>query len=715
MAPPEGNVPTTDVSRIDDDDGQKNAMVGGEESEVGGDDVESVQDLESASEDEAPVADSYATLLQSLNTGRDQGEPARKKRRIADKQANGDIVPNEVSAQEDSVANQGPQDAEAEDQAAVLDEEVEEDEEHADTAAAQVDSEDEGSTFTDPFETHYSAVEETDLKNAVKQVDEKDWQTQTVTLDDNIRRTQVFLKGRPAPKTSMNSAKDLFLKQRLVETGTRLASSLSAEEKDLAGAVFNYTDVIYANRNLKNSSRLRDLSCLHALNHVFKTRDRVLKNNEKLRAQSGDDALDLRDQGFTRPKVLIIVPTKQACVRFVDSIVKFSEPDQQENKSRFLETYSHEDPDEWRDKPEDFRQLFGGNHEEDFRVGLKFTRKTIKYFSGFYNSDIIFGSPLGLMRTITTGGGGSSKKDTKKAAHDADFLSSIEVVIVDHANALQMQNWQHVDYVFSQLNLLPKDSHGCDFSRVRHWSLDGQAKYLRQTVVFSDYLTPEINSLASSHFWNIAGRVRFQPTYPGAMLSVSSVLPVSVPQTFLRISSSNPLADADARFKFFTTTILPPLVRDSRHQRGVLLYATTYADFVRLRNHLSTAPDTTSLSFGSVSEYSPVRDVMRARAHFVSGRHALLLYSERAHHHFRYRLKGVRKIVFYSVPENPLFWTEIIALLGLGGPDDAKVNPKGAVRALFSKWDALKLERIVGTERLGRLIHDRAGDTFDFV
>lgn len=53
------------------------------------------------------------------------------------------------------------------------------------------------------------------------------------------------------------------------------------------------------------------------LNHVLKTRDLVTKNNEKLQRQqaaakeSGKKAADFvdppRDQGFTRPKVSIIV------------------------------------------------------------------------------------------------------------------------------------------------------------------------------------------------------------------------------------------------------------------------------------------------------------------------------------------------------------------------------------------------------------------------
>jgi U3 small nucleolar RNA-associated protein 25 len=685
-----------------EDDG----FAGQEEEDIGEQDI---AQSNSEGEDEAPAPNSYLTLLHSLNSRKDSSEPPRKKRKAEPASHS-----NKSSTETRGVAGNlhaEVEEADLQEQDDEVQQDLEEDERLGDALDGDVDSEDEEHILSDPFEQHYAAMTEQVVKDSASQVEAKDWQIQSSISESEIRRTQFSRKGTNSKNRVVKSVNDLSLKQRLIEPGTKAASTLSTDQKVVASDIFNYNDVIYGCRNLENAAQLRDMSCLHALNQVFKTRDRVLKNNTKLSTQTGSEVLDLRDQGFTRPKVLIILPTKQACVRFVDSIVKLSEPDQQENKARFLETFSHEDKDEWPNKPEDFRELFGGNHEEDFRIGLKFTRKTIKYFSGFYNSDIIIGSPLGLMRTITTGGGGKDKKKT----HDADFLSSIELLIVDHANALQMQNWQHVDFVFSQLNLLPKDSHGCDFSRVRHWYLDGQAKYLRQTVIFSDYITPEINALASTHLHNISGRVKFQPTYPGVMLSVSALLPSAIPQTFLRFPSPTALQDSDARFKIFTTTILPPILRDPKHQKGILLFVPVYLDFVRLRNYLSTSADATNLSFGSISEYTPKKDVLRARSHFLNGRHSLLLYTERAHHHFRYRLKGVKKIVFYGVAENPIFWNELVSLLGLTTEKTKTGSAKGTIRALFSKWDALKLERVVGTERVGRLINDRGGDVFDFV
>jgi U3 small nucleolar RNA-associated protein 25 len=387
----------------------------------------------------------------------------------------------------------------------------------------------------------------------------------------------------------------------------------------------------------------------------------------------------------------------------VDMIVSICEPDQQENRKRFEDGYIDKQSKFSDDKPDDFKDLFSGSDDDMFRLGMKFTRKTIKYFSQFYNSDIIFASPLGLRMAI-------GSEEEKKL--DFDFLSSIELVIVDQADALLMQNWEHVEFIFEHLNIQPKDAHGCDFSRVRSWYLDDQAKHFRQTAIFSAFNTPELAELLRVHCHNWAGKARLQQESTGTIQH----LPVKARQTFSRFEAGSIAADPDARFAYFTKAIVPMLARHrGRDAAGTLVFIPSYLDFVRVRNYFANSPAVEHVSFGTISEYADVPEASRARSHFLNGRHKVLLYTERAHHFRRYQIKGVKRVVMYALPDNPLFYQEIAGGY-LQKSEQALLveHGQGVVRVMFSKYDVMKLERIVGTSRVGKMIHDQ-GDTFDFV
>lgn len=496
------------------------------------------------------------------------------------------------------------------------------------------------------------------------------------------------------------------LKQRLKSPAARLLPAFDQLTGSLASDICSYRDVLFPFRTSGYAEDLRRLVCLHSLNHVFKTRDKIIKNNARLSGELLDEDIELRDQGFTRPKVLIILPTRQSCAKYVHTIVSLTEAEQQENRKRFQDSYTQDDDQFSDDKPDDFRELFGGNDDDMFRIGLKFTRKTIKYFAQFYNSDIIFASPLGLRMAL---GAENSKQQ------DYDFLSSVEIAIVDHCDALAMQNWEHVEYIFDHLNLQPKEAHGCDFSRVRHWYLDNNAKYLRQTILFSTFNFPYLNKLYARHMFNITGKVKYHKNYDGVMLGLG----IQVKQKFSRYNTTSASTEPDDRFSYFTTAVIPSLTKYAKASRenkqGILIYLPLYADFVRVRNYLATSWSTQNLSFGSISEYTPLRDVTRARSNFFSGRHSILLYTERAHHFRRYRLKGVKSIIMYGLPENPLFYKEIVGgYLGSSVTEATIGVDSASVRSLFSRLDILKLERVVGTKRYALLIDDKSGDTFEF-
>lgn len=495
------------------------------------------------------------------------------------------------------------------------------------------------------------------------------------------------------------------LKQKLKDALIKFPSAFDPSCASLASHIFSYQDLLFSDRKVENADQLRDLTVLHVLNHVFKTRDKILRNNVKVLKETNNDGTAFQDQGFTRPKVLVLLPTRQSCLKWAEAITSKCRLEQQENKKRFLESYGPGAEHFPEGKPADFQDLFGGNDNDSFRLGMKFTRKTVKYFAQFYSSDIILASPLGLRMAL---------KSDKTKKEDYDFLSSIEIFIIDQADALSMQNWDHVDFIFNKINLQPKEAHGCDFSRVKNPYLDGHAKHLRQTIFLSAFNFPSLNKIFVSQLRNVAGKAQVSRIYGGAIFDLR--LPSR--QIFSRYDTSSPLLDPEDRFNYFIAAVLPSLTKYSGQsmeiQPGVLIFLPLYADFVRIRNHLASATTTQHISFGSISEYTSARDVSRALSHFYTGRHSILLYSERAHHFRRYHIKGVKQIVFYGLPENPIFYKELAGYLSSSISEGRVEAHQTSIRALFSKFDLLKIERIVGTLRYQSLLRDQ-GDTFEFL
>ncbi|CAN9210009.1 unnamed protein product [Alternaria alternata] len=656
------------------------------------DDSESDASDDAASDEEEeeaqPISNAYASLLQSFssrNTGSD--EHRKKRRKLGHDEPEPDVEVDDESST-----------LEAEDAVA------EEEEEEMDNDEVSDEDDQEEQKLEQAYERHFANPDENELAMRLKRIAANQWTSQKLDRKPGLGAgvLQVPSDEVKTPVRKLRSVRDVELKARLVENAQKRIGNFDELEQAITPSIFGYQDLLFGARTVQNASRLRDITCLHALNHILMTRDRVLKNNAKL-AQAKDDDTDTeyRDQGFTRPKILFLLETKQACVRALDSITALHDFEQQENKKRFLDSFSLPEDKFSEDRPADFRDLFEGNDENEFRIGVKLTRKTLKYYSTFYNSDIIFASTLGLRRAIES-------RDPKK--RDSDFLSSIEMVIMEQADAALMQNWEHAEFVFEHLNLQPKDSHGCDFSRVRNWYLDGHAGFVRQTIVLSAFLTPKINTLYNRHMRNFAGRLKYTADHTAGLIETLSY---GIKQTFLRFDSPSHLTDPDARFKYFSTTVLPSITRLPKPVEGglgVLVFIPSYLDFVRIRNSLVD----TDIAYASISEYTDATDVRKARSHFMNGKHSVLLYTGRAHHFHRYNLRGVKRVVFYGVPENHIFYDEVVGFVGKSIERAEISRAEASVKVCFSRWERLELERIVGSKRVGKMVGDR-GDVFDFV
>ncbi|VYS46404.1 unnamed protein product [Arabidopsis thaliana] len=474
----------------------------------------------------------------------------------------------------------------------------------------------------------------------------------------------------------------------------------------------SYLDILHSNKKpfyhcgSDEDSSAMDAYLMHSLNHIFKTRDLVKKNESKIakhRETSEEEILSddgFLDQGFTRPKVLILLPLRSIAFRVVKRLIQLTPESHRvnvEHLDRFNDEFGcEEDTDDCdgekttskngnsikqkSSKPSDWQALFGANNNDDeFMLGIKHTRKSIRLYGDFYSSDIIVASPLKLHMAI-----GAAEENKER---DVDYLSSIEVLVIDHADIISMQNWSFLATVVDYLNRLPTKQHGTNVMRIRPLYLDGHARFYRQSIILSSYLTPEMNSLFGRHCLNYKGKMKMACEYKGVLEKV--LLPVR--QIYERFDAASITQVDDARLEYFTKKIFPK-IKDSV-QGGVMIFIHSYFEFVRLRNFLNTQ----NTSFCLLGDYAKNADISRAREQFFVGSRKIMLYTERAYFYKRYKIRGIKNLILYSLPERKEFYPEIMNMLEEGSHDMMST-------ALFSRFDMLQLERIVGSTSAKRMI-----------
>ena len=145
-------------------------------------------------------------------------------------------------------------------------------------------------------------------------------------------------------------------------------------------------------------------------------------------------------------------------------------------------------------RPQDYLDLMTGNVDDNFKVGLSVSANSIRAFSPLHQSDVIIASPLSLFQLV-----GSSKDRNQHF----DFLSGIQILFIDQADVILMQNWANVSAIMESMNKRPKSNHDTNFSRVFSWCLDEQMQYFRQTILTSRFRAAEFNSLFSKFCVNI--------------------------------------------------------------------------------------------------------------------------------------------------------------------------------------------------------------------
>lgn len=582
-------------------------------------------------------------------------------------------------------------------------------------------------------------------------------------------------------------------------------------------------------------SALRSLYVAHCVSHVLRCRARVLRNNafvnekqdgvddenDDIDDDDGDGDSDstnkdpekshiidedaLRDRGFVRARVLILVPMRNVAYDVVKQILLLAggdltpdDPDDDDAKSnkertkkkkkngiqimnyeRFDEEFRGDDEgdlDEEVDDDDDMEldggtgrvqnskryhgmqdmdetlrtkttlskehsRIFRGNVDDDFKLGISLSKKAIKLFADFYESDFIIASPLGLRRSSAAKATGQDKhsramrekrkkdedtewksgidsqverKDHNKDANDNGFLSSIEVCVIDGAHILSMQNWDTLQRTLAMVNNMPTCTRDTDFSRVRDYCLDGHMNRFRQTLVLSRYRKSDTMALFRQ-LANHSGKVQLVEIPPEQ--GVMSCVAHPIRQTFFKVplpsSTSSALLPSiapDERLRFFFAQTLPAIRALTEAQ--TLVVVPSYFDFVRVRNRLvELQQEDPALRFSSMCEYSRARDVVRTRSMLFDRSLSLVVVTERFHFFWRHWIRGVDTIVWYGLPDNCQFYPELLNMTEEAADNDRTVQSL----ALYDQFDVFALERIVGPGRCRRMISKTARSTYMFV
>jgi U3 small nucleolar RNA-associated protein 25 len=203
---------------------------------------------------EASAVKPYAALLQSLTA---DSAPAAKRRKL-----------------DTSSGQQVAQDSEDEEEEITNVDDVEEEEEGPETAVEGALDEDDDEDASDPFEANFANPDSNVLSRRLNNLKNGIWSLKKIAVK-NVGKAVVAVPEKDAPEqatlpAAINGPAGLVLKKKLIDPVTKQRDSFNPLEQNMAASIFNYRDILFCDRTAANAENLRRLTCLHAINHIFK-------------------------------------------------------------------------------------------------------------------------------------------------------------------------------------------------------------------------------------------------------------------------------------------------------------------------------------------------------------------------------------------------------------------------------------------------------------
>ena len=430
-------------------------------------------------------------------------------------------------------------------------------------------------------------------------------------------------------------------------------------------------------------------------NKDFITYHKEIKNNYE-NIENKDD-INIKDQGFTSPKVLILVPYKMHAKIIMEQLVKLFSNNNWKgitNKKKFMDEYSEFD-----------------SMDDCFRLGIGvcFFENKMKLYTPFDESDIIIASPLGLKLAKP-----SENDKSFKNSKVYDFLSSIEIFLMDFSEVFIYQNLEHLNEILSFLNKPPKNNQNIvDINRIKENYANNFGEYLRQNIIISQFKCLDIDVAINDICKNINGKILLDGPYENQINLIKN----EFAEKYKFLNSSNyeiryefkilrdfkEKEDFEEKFNYFSKNIWQNLY-ESFEKHTIIFVASTF-DYMILKSFFKKK----SKSVCFISEDTDKRDWQRNRLFFEQGKYKFLLYDERAHFYKKINLKFAKNIFFYSLPEDPKIFNEMIHLIDPVNYNQNlekynyenkqnEIQKFGSVIALVTPVEKYNLQKILGDE-----------------
>ena len=371
-----------------------------------------------------------------------------------------------------------------------------------------------------------------------------------------------------------------------------------------------------------------------------------------------NDTVNIKDQGFTCPKILILVPNKKHAKTLIEELIQLYSNGSWKgisHKSKFKEDF----------------QEFSSN-DDHFRLGLKFSffDNKLDLYTSFDESDIIIASPLGLkLASPTSDSNSNSGSDNFKNKKIYDFLSSIEILLVDFSEMFIYQNIEHLNEILTFLNKPPKNNQNIiNIDRIKETYINNYSIHLRQSIFVSEFKTLDIDILFNEHCNNINGKVIFDEMYVNQVDKIKNDLSekysslhkskeYEIRFEFKMLFGLKGENDYDDKFNYFTKNVWHNLY-ESFDKHTIIFIASTF-DYYRVKSFFKQ----TSKSVCFIFEDSDKKDWQRYRKYFEDGKYKFMLFSERGYVYRKINLKFAKNIFFYSLPEDPKIFYDMIQLI----------------------------------------------------